>query len=89
MESRGLKDIPLPYEADEGYPKHPVMPYNYGPGSGLLPSFLTNLKIDDIILIFLIILLLLEGSECDYLLVGVLVVVFLAGIDGNFLGILG
>ena len=85
MEPRGLNSIPLPYVVDDGH-RHQVPAYSHGPQQ-LLPSFLTNLKIDDIILLALIVLLLLEGSECDLLLVGILVVVFLAGIDGNFLGI--
>ncbi|NLE26351.1 MAG: hypothetical protein GX625_13605 [Clostridiaceae bacterium] len=80
MESRGLSSIPLPYEVDEK--KVHNVPYQYRQQQ-FLPSFLRNLRQDDIILIALIVLLLMEGSECDLLLVGILVVVFLAGLDGN------
>ncbi len=80
MESRGLKSIPLPYQADEKNVPH--IPSQYS-RQQFLPSFLKNLRQDDIILIALIVLLLMEGSECDFLLIGILVVVFLAGLDGN------
>lgn len=85
MEPRGLKDIPLPYEVEENSHHHnSFVPYNYGPS--YLPAFFRNLKTEDIILLFLIILLLAEGSECDFLLVGILVVIFLAGFEGNQFG---
>ncbi len=83
MEPKGLSSIPFPYELDDGpKPKKPV--YHKGPPP--IPSLFRNLRQDDIILILLIILLLAEGSECDYLLVAVLIFIFLAGFDGNFLG---
>jgi hypothetical protein len=85
MEPRGLNAIPLPYVVDEIH-HHQVPAYSYGPQQ-LIPSFLKNLKQEDIILIILIVLLLLEGNDCDHLLVGILVVVFLSGFDGNLLGI--
>lgn len=84
MQPRGLSSIPLPYEVDEGCRSNAPAYYNR---PSLLPSFFTNLRQEDIILIGLIILLLIEGSECDYLLVGVLAIIFLSGIDGNFLGL--
>lgn len=79
MEPRGLNDIPLPYEADEcshqtSTARSPIF-YDRRPS---LPSFLNNIRQDDIILIALIILLLLEGNDCDLLLVGILVVIFLS-----------
>ncbi|HHU89583.1 MAG TPA: hypothetical protein GXZ22_00825 [Clostridiaceae bacterium] len=80
MESRGLSSIPLPYETDEKKVDHVPTQHRQ---QQFLPSFLRNLRQDDIILIALIILLLMEGSECDFLLVGILVVIFLAGLDGN------
>ncbi len=80
MESRGLSSIPLPYEVDEKIVHHVPSQYRQ---QQFLPSFLKNLRQDDIILIALIVLLLMEGSECDLLLVGILVVIFLAGLDGN------
>jgi len=80
MESRGLSSIPLPYETDEKKVHHVPAQHRQ---QQFLPSFLRNLRQDDIILIALIILLLMEGSECDFLLVGILVVIFLAGLDGN------
>ncbi len=83
MEPRGLHAIPPPYEMDDGYGRPQPA---YYPGPQLLPSFFKNLKADDIILIVLIILLLTEGSECDYLLVGVLIFIFLTGFDGFSLG---
>lgn len=85
MEPRGLNAIPLPYEVDEAYHHHAAPPHFQG--AQLIPSFLKDIKQEDIILIGLIILLLAEGNECDYLLVGILVVIFLAGLDGNFFGI--
>ena len=84
MEPRGLNAIPLPYEVDDGYNRSAPA---YFTGLQFIPPFLKNLKQDDIILIVLIILLLTEGNECDYLLVAVLVFIFFAGVDGNFLGI--
>ncbi|MCX7772083.1 MAG: hypothetical protein N2376_03105 [Clostridia bacterium] len=87
MEPRGLSAIPLPYEVDDG-PHHQHVPvYNGGPQ--FMPPFLRSMKQDDIILIFLIVLLLTEGSQCDYLLIGILVFVYLAGIEGSPLGFLG
>ncbi|MGI6084554.1 MAG: hypothetical protein ACOYIF_03820 [Acetivibrionales bacterium] len=80
MESRGLHSIPLPYEADEKTVHH--VPSRHGRQQHL-PSLFKNLKQDDIILLALIVLLLMEGSNCDLLLVGILVVIFLAGLDGN------
>lgn len=80
MEPRGLSSIPLPYEVDEKKVHHVPSQYNQ---QQFLPSFLRNLRQDDIILIALIVLLLMEGSECDFLLVGILVVIFLAGLDGS------
>ncbi len=82
MEPRGLNAIPLPYEVDENYHTVPA----YSNRQQFLPAFFRNLKQDDIILIVLIIVLLTEGNDCDFLLVGVLVFIFLAGVDGNFLG---
>jgi len=79
MEPRGLSSIPLPYEADDK--KERPAPVHHRQQQ-FLPSFLRNLRQDDIILIALIILLLMEGSECDFLLVALLVVIFLAGFDG-------
>lgn len=84
MEPRGLNAIPLPYEVDGSY--HHSAP-TYFTGTPFIPPFLKNLKQDDIILIVLIILLLTEGNECDYLLIGILVFIFIAGLDGNLLGI--
>lgn len=84
MEPRGLNSIPLPYVSDDVH-HHQVPAYSHG--QQLLPSILGNLQLDDIILIALIILLLMEGNDCDYLLVGILIVVFLAGFDGNLFGI--
>ncbi len=83
MEPRGLNAIPLPYEVDENR-NHTVPAFSHRPS--FFPDILRNLKQDDIILIVLIIMLLTEGNECDFLLVGVLVFIFLAGVDGNFLG---
>jgi hypothetical protein len=90
MEPRGLKDIPLPYEVEENCQhQNNNAPYHYGHyGANNLPAMFRNLKVEDLILLFLIILLLAEGSDCDYLLVGILVVIFLAGFDGNPFGIL-
>lgn len=79
VEPRGLNAIPLPYEADEKY--HHRQPTHYN-AQQFLPPFLRNLRQEDIILIALIVLLLLEGNDCDLLLVGILVVIFLAGLDG-------
>lgn len=80
MEPKGLNAIPLPYEAEETH--HHRQPAHYG-RQQFLPSFLGNLRQEDIILIAVIVLLLMEGNECDLLLVGILVVVFLAGLDGS------
>ncbi len=78
MEPRGLNAIPLPYEVDDN--SHHEASSLYRPQQ-FLPPFLRNLKQEDIILIALIVILLLEGDNCDLLLVGILVVVFLAGLD--------
>lgn len=87
MEPRGLKDIPLPYEVeDKCRHQNSVAPFNFGLGS--LPAIFQNIKMEDVILLFLIIILLAEGNECDFLLVGILVVIFLAGFDGNLFGFL-
>ena len=83
MEPRGLSSIPLPYEAEDD--KHSQRAPVHHQGPQFLPGFLRNLKQDDIILIFLIILLLTEGGDCDYLLVAILVMIFLAGFDGNLI----
>ena len=85
MEPKELKSIPFPYEIDE-CPEQQAAHHRRPPGPSV-PTFFRNIKQDDIILILLIILLLSEGSECDYLLVGILIFIFLAGFDGNFLGI--
>ena len=55
MEPRGLSSIPLPYEAEDD--KHSQRAPVHHQGPQFLPGFLRNLKQDDIILIFLIILL--------------------------------
>lgn len=83
MEPRGLHDIPLPYQIDDN--RHYVQSAGHNPPQ-FMPAFFRNLQMDDIILIFLIILLLSEGDKCDFLLVGILVFVFLAGFDGKFFG---
>jgi hypothetical protein len=83
METRALNSIPFPVEEIEDHDHSAPAHYN---NQQLIPSFLKNIKQDDIILIVLIILLLTEGNHCDYLLVGVLVFIFLAEFDGNFLG---
>lgn len=80
MESMGLRAIPLPYEVDEKTVHH--IPSQYSRNQ-FVPSLLKNLKQDDIILIALIVLLLMEGNNCDLLLIGILVIVFLAGLDGS------
>jgi len=80
MESKGLNSIPFPYELEDDTRSRKAPAYHRGPPS--LQSFFKNLGQDDLILILLIILLLAEGSECDYLLIGVLIFIFLAGIDG-------
>lgn len=81
LEPKGLNAIPLPYEVDEN--RHHNAPACYKTPQ-FLPPFLRNLRQEDIILIALIILLLMEGNDCDLLLVGILVVVFLAGFDNTF-----
>ncbi len=87
MEPRGLKDIPLPYEVEDKFQhQNSVVPFNFG--LGFLPAIFQNIKMEDVILLFLIIILLAEGNECDFLLVGILVVIFLAGFDGNLFGFL-
>lgn len=86
MEPKGLKSIPFPYEIDEG-PKQNKPTHHRRSPIPSVQSFLKNLRQDDIILILLILLLLAEGDECDYLLVAVLIFIFLAGFEGNFLGI--
>ncbi|NLL66589.1 MAG: hypothetical protein GX236_02660 [Clostridiaceae bacterium] len=80
MKSRGLNAIPPPYEVDNKAPHH--FPSQYS-RQHFVPSLFRNLKQDDIILIALIVLLLMEGSNCDLLLVGILVVIFLTGLDGT------
>lgn len=83
MEPRGLNAIPMPYENDESRPQaSPAFNLQQHGRQQFLPSLIRNLKQDDIILIALIVLLLMEGSDCDLLLVGILVVIFLAGLDG-------
>ena len=85
LEPKGLNAIPLPCEVDENCPHHHHHndPFHNKP-QPFLPPFLRNLRQEDIILIALILLLLLEGNDCDLLLVGILVVVFLAGFDNVF-----
>lgn len=78
VEQRGLNAIPLPCEVEENRHYNAPAPFR---AQQFLPPFLQNLKQEDIILIALIVLLLLEGNDCDLLLVGILVVVFLAGLD--------
>jgi len=79
VEPKGFNNIPLPCEVDENCRHNAPASHNH-----FLPPFLRNLKQEDIILIALILLLLLEGNDCDLLLVGILVVVFLAGLDNSF-----
>jgi len=77
VEPRGLNSIPLPYEAEEcssTVSSRSAISHTRRPS---LPPFLSNIRQDDIILIALIVLLLLEGNDCDLLLVGILVVIFL------------
>lgn len=81
MEPKGLNAIPLPCEIEENCQHNAPSHYRT---QQFLPSFLRNLKQEDIILIALIVLLLMEGNDCDLLLVGILVVVFLAGLDNTF-----
>lgn len=83
VELKGLKAIPFPNIPDEGYNRN----VQKHPGNSLIPSFLKNLKQDDIILIVVIILLLTDSNFDDKLLVGVLVFLFIAGLEGNFLGL--
>lgn len=78
-----MNSIPLPTEDGESY--HHRAPAYYS-GTQPISSLFRNLKQDDIILIVLIIVLLSEGHQCDYLLVGILIFVFLAGMDGNIFG---
>lgn len=80
MEPKGLNAIPLPCEVDDNF-RHNA-PVHFGTQQ-FLPPFLRHLRQEDIILIALIILLLMEGNDCDLLLVGILVVVFLAGLDNT------
>jgi hypothetical protein len=81
LEPKGLNAIPLPCEVDENCQHNSPVYYKT---QQFLPPFLRNLRQEDIILIALIILLLMEGNDCDLLLVGILVVVFLAGLDNTF-----
>lgn len=82
MEQKGLNAIPFP-NTPENLPKH-GMADGYGHAS--VPSFLKNLKQDDIILLVLIFLLLTDNYCNDKLLIAVLILIFLSGLDLNFFG---
>lgn len=77
-----LNAIPLP-NTPENLPKHGAADL-YGHTS--VPSFLRNLKQDDIILLVLIVLLLTDNYCNDKLLIGILILIFISGLDLNFLG---
>lgn len=79
MDHRGLSAIPFPNKPSEGL--IPDAPTRHG--NSILPGFLKNLKLDDIILLVVIILLLTDSNCNDKLLVGVLIFLFLTGLDLN------
>ncbi len=79
---KGLSAIPLPNEVENCYP----IPARDSGGSSGLPSFLRNLKQEDIILLAVIILLMIEGGN-DKILIGILFFLFISGLDGNLLGL--
>lgn len=82
MEQNGLNAIPFP-NAPENLPKYGMAD---GYGHTNVPSFLKNLKQDDIILLVLIVLLLTDNYCNDKLLIAVLILIFLSGLDLNFFG---
>ncbi len=92
MDQKGLSSIPLPNSWDNSSEKDGKDEMNnkntsvFSQGPSFLPAILGNIKMEDVILLVLIVVLLSEGSGCDNLLVGVLIVLFLSGIDGNPFG---
>lgn len=78
-----MSAIPLPTDAENDFPQQ--VP-SHG-GLSVLPSFLKNLKQEDIILLAVIILLITENGANDKILIGILAFLFLSGLDGNFLGL--
>lgn len=83
VEHKGLSAIPSPNDPYEGK-SHNIQKHQ---GNSFLPSFLKNLKQDDIILIVVVILLLTDSNFDDKILVGVLVFLFISGLEGNIFGL--
>lgn len=79
---KGLKAIPFP-DTPENVPKHSIADFR---GHSSVPSFLRNLKLDDIILLVVIVLLLTDDHCDDKLLIGILILIFLSGLDLNLFG---
>lgn len=82
METNSLKSIPFP-DVPENLPKHHDEDFH---GHSPVPSFLRNLKQDDIILLVIIILLLTDNYCNDRLLIAVLILIFLSGLDFGIFG---
>ncbi|NLW02398.1 MAG: hypothetical protein GX027_03935 [Clostridiaceae bacterium] len=82
METKGLKAIPFP-NVPENLPKHGSADLHRHSSA---PSFLKNLKQDDIILLVIIVLLLTDNSCNDKLLLGILILIFISGLDLNLFG---
>jgi len=79
IDNNELSNIPLPTEKDHFKKPQNVSPYTMGG----LPDFkklFKNIRLDDILLIGLIILIATD-DECDNFLLVLLVFIFLAGFD--------
>jgi len=79
IENNELLNIPLPTEKDHHKRHHNVSPFT----SGGLPDFknlFKHIKLDDILLLGLIILIATD-DDCDNFLLVLLVFIFLAGFD--------
>lgn len=74
---KGLSAIPFPNTPDN-LPGHGT-PGNQG--HSFVPSFLRNLKLDDLLLLVVIILLLTDNNCDDKLLIGILILIFISGLD--------
>jgi len=82
VETMGLKAIPFP-NVPENLPKYDAADFHRRPS---VPSFLRNLRQDDIILLVLIVLLLTDNYCNDKLLIGILILIFISGLDLDLFG---
>lgn len=83
--SSELLNIPLPTEKDNVmYPHGSSYSPDYHGGFPDIKSLLKKIQLDDILLLGLIILI-ASDDDCDNFLLVLLIFIFIAGIDKNFL----